>query len=308
VGGSGGFFGNSGLRPEDLARYVRESEGKTEDQQFETQVSQVMGELLTQYNARDVDSTSKHLEVIRNTLDKDIEGTVDLLFGGSVAKHTYVDGMSDVDSLVLLNNTELKKMSPQEVKDYFYDQLRKRFPKTDIKKGTLAVTIKFQDQEIQLLPALHHGANLKIANSQGTGWTTINPSNFTNILTNMNKNLGCKLVPTIKLAKSIIRSLPENRQLTGYHVEALALKVFEGYDGSMTNKSMLKHFFLEAPKYVVNPIAELTGQSTHVDAYLGPAGDLQRRIVADSIGRLGRRMQNADGARSVQQWKEILGE
>ena len=307
MGGSGGFFG-SYTKPEDLARRVRESEGKTEDQQYESQVSQIMGDLLAQFNSRDVDLTSKHLEVIKNALDKAIDGTIDLLFGGSVAKHTYVDGMSDVDSLVLLNNSELKNKSPQEVKDYFFEQLKQRFPKTEIKNGTLAVTVSFQDQEIQLLPALRAGSNLKIANSEGTGWTTITPGVFNNILTDMNKRLGCKLIPTIKLAKSIIQGLPENRQLKGYHVEALALKVFEGYSGPMTNKSMLKHFFSEASKHVMSPIAEITGQSTHVDSYLGPAGDLQRRIVADSISRLGRRMQNADGARSVDQWKDILGE
>jgi predicted nucleotidyltransferase len=36
------------------------------------------------------------------------------LFGGSVAKHTYVDGLSDIDSLLVINGSDLAEGTPRE--------------------------------------------------------------------------------------------------------------------------------------------------------------------------------------------------
>jgi hypothetical protein len=108
------------------------------------------------------------------------------------------------------------------------------------------------------------------------------------------------------LAKSIITSQAENRQLISYHTETLAVRIFKDYKGPYTPKDMLTHFFNTAPKLVGNPIVDATGQSTHVDDYLGDAGSLDRKLVADSLSRIGRRMLNADRAHSERQWKEIL--
>lgn len=307
MGGSGGWFFSDEIDPEALSRRVREAEAQTQDQQFETEVAGLIGSLLSQYNDRDVETINTHLDTIKNALGKDIDGTADLLYGGSVAKHTYVDGLSDIDALVLLDKSELKGKSPQEVKEYFVSRLKERLPKTPIESGTLAVTVKFKDAEIQLLPAIRYKSGFRIADTSGKRWSFIKPSEFANQLTKVNQEMGGKVVPTIKLAKSIISALPENRRLTGYHTEALAVEVFRQYDGTKTPKAMLKHFFLEAPKYVLEPITDRTGQSTHVDDYLGPANNLKRQTVADSLNRIGRRMENADGARLIQQWRDILG-
>ena len=80
-----------------------------------------------------------------------------MLNGGSVAKYTYVDGLSDIDSLIILDNCELTDKPPDEVKEYFAQKLKERFPKTEVEVGNLAVTVHFNDAEIQLLPALSCG-------------------------------------------------------------------------------------------------------------------------------------------------------
>ncbi len=41
----------------------------------------------------------ERLEVLKSKLSKELDGTFDQFFGGSIAKHTYVDGLSDIDSL-----------------------------------------------------------------------------------------------------------------------------------------------------------------------------------------------------------------
>ena len=123
----------------------------------------------------------------------------------------------------------------------------------------------------------------------------------------MNQELSGKVVPTIKLAKSIIGDLPKDRRLSGYHVEALALEVFNSYNGPRTPRAMLTHFFREAPQRILRPVEDKTGQSIHVDDYLGTAGSLSRQIVADSVARIGRRMQSANEGLLTDEWRGIFG-
>lgn len=304
--GGGGFFSGS-TKPADLRRLVRESEDGVRDENFEAQVADLINARLTEFNERRTDVVGRHLEEIVKALGKEIQGTVSLLFGGSVAKRTYVDGLSDVDALVILNRSELKDVNPSAVREYFAVRLQERFPSTPVSVGDLAVSISFDDGEIQLLPALRDRSGIRIPIPRSPTWSpTIRPDRFARKLTGLNQALGGKLVPTIKLAKWVLSKLPENRQLTGYHVESLAIKIFDGYSGVQTTKAMLRHFFAEARQYLIRPIADSTGQSFHVDDYLGRSESLERRLAADSVGRIGRSIQNADGAKSLEQWTEIL--
>ena len=115
-----------------------------------------------------------------------------------------------------------------------------------------------------------------------------------------------KLIPVIKLAKSLISNFPESRKLSGYHTECLAIEVFKDYSGIKKPKEMLKYFFSEGAKSVLNPIKDKTGQSVHVDNYLNEANSLNRKMVADSMASISRRMHNADGSRDIRLWEQIL--
>ena len=254
----------------------------------------------------DAEGIREVLDQIRSDLENEIDGTVDTLFGGSISKHTYVDGMSDVDALVLLNNSELANQSPNKVKSFLADCLRDRYGEDAVRVGDLAVTVNVEDKTIQLLPALRHGKSVKIASSDGKNWSNVNPHGFAHALTKANQRLDGKLVPCIKLIKAIVATLPERRQITGYHAEAMAINVFRGYDGLRTTRAMLRRFFEHASWHVAKPIEDSSGQSVYVDEYLGSANSLERRIVADALGRIGRKMRNADGARSLDRWEELF--
>ena len=306
MGGSGGGYFSSHRKPDDLAKRTRQAENQARDDTFETDVSAHLASLLADYNARDTEGTQQVFDKFKSDLENEIDGTIDTLFGGSISKHTYVDGISDVDALVLLNNSELADMNPDEVKSFLADCLRDRYGQDQVEVGMLAVTITLENQTIQLLPALRHGESVKIASSDGHSWSKVNPNGFANALTNANQRLDSKLVPCIKLVKAIVATLPEKRQITGYHTESIAINVFKEYDGPKTTTSMLRHFFEYAPEQVTQPIRDRSGQSVHVDEYLGDANSLQRRVVADALSRIGRNIRNADGARSLERWKELF--
>ena len=306
MGGGGGGFFHPGTKPSDLAKAVRDAQDNTDKKQFDTEVAKVIGSLLAACNDRDTDAVNAHLQGIKKALNKEIDGAVETCFGGSVGKHTYVDGLSDVDALVLLNGSELEDTMPQEVKDYFLARLREHLPGTDIEPGTLAVTVTFNDAVIQLLPAVRAGSGFKIPDANGTDWAAIDPKGFTDALTEANSAVNGNLVPTIKLAKSIVSGFPEDQQLTGYHVELLAVRVFRDYDGAKTMKAMLDHFFEQAPNHILHRIQDPTGQSRCVDEYLGAKDSPERRAIANRMSWVRKRMENADRAGDIEKWKEIL--
>jgi len=308
MGGSGGgLLGN--IDPEEYIKKVRIAEQRSTSSEFNTEVNRIINDVLLSANDRPIDDIKRHLEVIIDALSKDIDNSIELLYAGSVAKHTYVNGLSDIDSLAIINNTELKNKSPKEVLDYFYFKLKERLPNTEVKVGRLAVTIIYSNNiQIQILPTLKTLTGIKIAKSNGENdWSTvIKPDKFAQKLKEVNSLNAQKVVPIIKLAKSIISDLPEKRQVSGYHAESLAIEAFENYQGLKTPKEMLKHFFIESSKRILEPIKDNTGQSVHVDDYLGERNSVSRQIISDSFAQIVRKMQNADGSTQIELWKSLL--
>jgi len=306
MGGSGGGFFYGRVEPGDLARQVRESERAADDQAFLAAVNDHLSQALGEANNRDVQGTQRILEKVKRDLSTEFEDLVEIMFGGSVAKKTYIEGLSDVDALVLLNRSQIAGETPAEIKSIFAEKLRSRFGRDCVTEGQLAVTLKLDGKLIQLLPAMREGDGFKISNEKGSAWATIRPRKFAEKLSAVNKQLDGKLVPTIKLAKGMIASLPDQQQLSGYHCESLAINVFRSYSGERTTKAMLRYFFENASSGILAPIRDSTRQSIHVDDYLGEENSLPRRIAADAFGRIGRRMANADACASIELWKEIV--
>jgi hypothetical protein len=307
MGGSGGRYFPS-YSPEEFQDKVQQAAEAAKDDVYEAKANSLLQEYLSQFNDRDVDAINQVLEKAKAELADEFEGTIELKFGGSVAKKTYVDGLSDVDALLLLKHADAAHESPTDIKETCAARLREIFGADKVSVGQLAITVEKNGSTIQFLPALRAGEHFKISNAEGTEWSKIRPRVFADSLTKANAELGNKLVPTIKLAKAIIGQLPEQRRLTGYHVEALAIKVFEGYQGEMAPRPMLKHFFDNVGPKLQQPISDVTGQSDHVDAYLGSAQSVQRRVLADVCDRISRRLKAADGAKDLTQWRQMFGD
>lgn len=309
MGGSiGSTFGR--YSPDQLREAVRRAEDQSSVKQFEVELAGTLSELLGAFNSRDTHAVKDRLDDIRKALQGEIDGSFDSLFGGSVAKHTYVDGLSDIDSLILLNESGLETHSPQRALDRMTEIIKAAMPSNaTVTSGRMAVTVEYGDgMVIQLLPAIK-GADgkLHVPSSRRDAWSEINPMAFKEALSNRNSACGGKLVPTIKLAKAINGELPENQRLSGYHIESLAIAAFRDYTGEKTTSAMLPAFFERARELVLSPIKDSTGQSVHVDSYLGSTGSAERLAASHLLGRLGRRMRNATAAASVPQWKALFG-
>lgn len=282
MGTSGGGF--SGYGTINTKAQMLSSEKGTQSSQREIEINEFLEALLKDFNSRDVSAIQTHLGEIKKALGREIDGLETILFGGSISKNTFIEGTSDVDALVLLDSARYKNASPKELQESFYKLMQKRFPNTEIKKGMLAVTVKFSDYEIQLLPAVRENGKVRIADRENRGWSSpINVAAFTNKLTKTNKINGNKVVPVIKLAKNLLSKLPQQYQLSGYHVEALAVDAFTTYNGRYTLYDMTKHLLDYSTKRVLSPMNDITGQSGIIDDYFGTANSLSRQHLSHYI-------------------------
>lgn len=306
MGGSGGGYGfNQHRNVHDLLQEAQEHERRAE---YAQQVNHFLQDCLRDLNDRDTAVIRRHLDTVASALGSDIEGKLLLMFGGSTAKHTYVNGLSDVDMLVTLNESSLANSGPEEVLDYFVDRLRQRLPNTSVEKGRLAVTVRFSDgHEVQLLPSIRTETGMKIPKPGAREWSNvIRPTRFAEKLTEVNQNFGGKVVPVIKLFKALNDSLPEPSQLSGYHMESLAVDAFKTYEGPATLHEMVKHLVEYSSKAVLKPIKDQTGQSLHVDDYLGSQGSGDRMRSAKAMERLSNRLNAYDSVTSLEGWEELF--
>ena len=69
--------------------------------------NQYSEELLARYGRRDAQAVARHLESLRNTLRRQGNHVVQTMFGGSVRRGTDVAGLSDVDALLIVNESSL---------------------------------------------------------------------------------------------------------------------------------------------------------------------------------------------------------
>ncbi len=302
-GGGGGGAGSSGGE-QGLERLRERAAEQVARAQFDSEVNARLDEELRNLNNRDVELVRRRLDELEEALGDEVDEIDRMLFGGSIAKHTFVDGLSDVDVLVMLK--KVADLSPTEAREQFADALRERLRDTaEVTVGQLAVTVRYGDGlEVQLLPAIQQGEHRAISSPDGSEWVQIRPGNFARRLTELNKAQAGAAIPAIKLAKAIIaHELAEPERPTGYHLEALSVAAFANYRGPRDPKSMLTHLFGSAANDVLRPIPDVTGQSERVDAYLGAGGSAARTRVSAAFNAIAERMQQSS---NLDDWNGLL--
>ena len=158
----------------------------------------------------------------------------------------------------------------------------------------MAVTISYTDgSEIQLLPAMERGGRLVVPSHDGNGWNEIRPRRFAEKLTEVNQRNSGGVVPATKLFKGLVGAMHKDAQISGYHVETIAVDAFRNYEGSTSPFAMLTHLASHAVEAVKTPTRDLTGQSVHVDDHLGEANSSARSRISAEFQRLSRRLENA---------------
>ena len=284
-GSSGGGYPSFPRRPTQRSLADDEINGCLRDQ-------------LRDYNARNVEAIRRHLRGLRDALELGDDDIISTLFGGSVSKHTYVAGLSDVDVLAIVNDSSLAGRPPADAISLMKRRITRRMPLTTVTTGDLAVTVKYSDgTEMQLLPAIRTKSGVRIADPGTNTWSNVvHPARFAQKLTQINQRNDGKVIPTIKLAKGLIAHTvrSDRDRISGYHVESLAIEAFRTYRGSHDLKSMLGHFNDFASRAALQLISDPTGQSRHVDDYMGPANSGRRQRASDLFRQMQRSLDRCE--------------
>src|SRR5437899_2079104 len=94
-GGRGGRYSyGKSKAAASVAQQIRETEKATLGDGFGSQLATFFGELLKDVNERDDVAVNSRLTQLLKPLEKDLQVEIEPLFGGSVARRTYVDGIS----------------------------------------------------------------------------------------------------------------------------------------------------------------------------------------------------------------------
>ena len=261
------------------------------------QVDAYLREKLRDYNDRDAEAINRHIRGLRDALEQSGNDVLPTRFGGSVSRHTYVDGLSDVDVLLIVNDSSLSGRDPRVVIQRMAELIQHRMPRTQVSTGHLAVTVTYADgHEIQVLPAIRTKAGIRIANPGRNEWSgVLHPERFSQKLTDVNQANGGRVIPAIKLTKAlanhVIRS--DKDKINGYHVESLAIDAFKNYRGPTDRKSMVSHLLEFSSSAVIQPIRDSTGQSRFVDDYMGRPGSDARQKAATNFRQMKERLERA---------------
>lgn len=293
MGGSGSGYFPSDITPDNVKEVFDTTIKKIKEDEYWSKVNEEIKKQLPDINDRDVSLTNERIGKVKEVLGSKIEGSINSCFGGSVGKHTYVNGLSDIDCLLLINDTELEKRGPEQALNTIKSSIQLE-ENCEISSGRMAITVKFADgMEIQLLPALKSGDKYKVSSSNGNNWSkNIDPKKFSEALTEANEKQAGKLIPTIKLAKVALSTLKEDMRPNGYHIESMAIKAFKDYNGSKDPLSMTNHFFSKMPDLVLKSEEDKTAQSIYVDSYLGKKNSTERKNMNHLIDRLHKRIRN----------------
>ena len=69
------------------------------------QINGYLRNRLREYNIRDTKAIDRHIRGLRSVLERRGNDVLPTRFGGSVSRHTYVEGLSDVDLLMTINES-----------------------------------------------------------------------------------------------------------------------------------------------------------------------------------------------------------
>ena len=246
--------------------------------------------LLAEFSHRNTATVTRHINGLCQILRQDGE-VIQTMFGGSVQRGTDVNGLSDVDILLIVNQSTLATRPPAEAIEHVRQSIADRLNQNEVRAGNLAVTVNYSDgTEIQVLPAVRRATGgIRIADPVSGGWSNVTrPDNFVRKLAEVNQARSGRVTPTIKLAKAIADCFIRraDHKIKGYHMESLAIEAFRDYQDALDNKSMLNRLFRNSVSAVMTPIADSTGQSRCVDEYLGAADSHSRRRASTHFGQM----------------------
>ena len=149
-----------------MSRNSKQTNKRSDQLLSNNEVNGYLRKRLREANVRKSEAIRRHVKGLRDALQRDIDDVVQPTFAGSFEKNTFVNGLSDIDVLMTINDSSLSGRLPKATIDHMATLIKKRMPKTKVRKGDMAVTVTYSDGiEVQVLPAIRTKKGVKIPTS-----------------------------------------------------------------------------------------------------------------------------------------------
>ena len=247
---------------------------------------------------RDREKHMQYRNEAEDAINEGIEGSVNIVYAGSVAKGTYVEGISDVDNHVCINDTSLERMKPSEVKAYICQQLAKLPNVKSATETSKTVTVTYKDgTEMQFVPVIKTKNGYRVAD--GNRWSNVVYENrFKRDFQRTNKKCGGRLTALVRFLKKENADNPKSQRMSGHHIEVMANRIFKSAPASKTHDvgTMSVYYHQHASRHIRHRMRDVTGQYTYVDKRsLGGPDSESRRALSRRFASRARRMNRSGG-------------
>jgi len=163
---------------------------------------------------------------------------VDSYLIGSYARHTALHPLDDVDIVFVIDPSAWQSLvgkwlgvlpAPDKLLQSFARAIRDRYEGSTVRVQTRSVGLKMHHLNIDAVPAVTHPMNpdwIRIPCRRAEGWIATGPKVHSAEATAINKRLGGRFVPLVRLLKAWNEGQPSTTSLKGFAVETLATKLF----------------------------------------------------------------------------------
>ena len=94
--------------------------------------------LLAQHTRRNTQAVTQRLESMCGFLRQE-GNVVQTMFGGSVRKGTYATGLSEVDAVLIMNQSSLVNQPPERAIDYVRETIQDQLRQNTVSAGNLVL-------------------------------------------------------------------------------------------------------------------------------------------------------------------------
>jgi hypothetical protein len=253
-------------------------------------------------------TVSTRQQNVRDVLDDGLT-ILDSFLTGSYSRSTMIAPLkeADIDIFVVLDSSYYKQDGHTSLLDNVKKVLKKEYTTPDISRNGQAVTIKFSDFMVDVVPSFNRtGGGFLIPNSVTKSWIATDPKKHVSLFSKANQNNGSMLKPLIKMLKNWNKNI--SFDFSNFHIEVLAYHIFNNVTIS-SYSSGVRYFFDKGRTEIRKKNPDPAGYTDDVGAYLNSKLDeaesrfttaYNRAIKAEAFETAG------ETENAISEWRKIF--
>ena len=252
-------------------------------------------------------------EVVEVGLD-----VLDSFLAGSYSRSTMIAPLkkADIDIFMVLDSKYWYNYNGQNggqagLLDLVKRILKKTYTTPDISRNGQAVTIRFSDFIVDVVPGFNRqGGGYLIPNSVSQTWISTDPKKHISLISESNKLHNGDFVPLVKMIKAWNRTSGD--YFNSFHLEIIALEILNNVTISDFPSGM-RYFFDKGREIIKKQNVDPAGYGGDVGAYIN-----SQQKITEAVGKFELAYQRAlkaeDAANrnnvqeAVEFWKKIAGD